>query len=190
MALNLFLLRHGKTVRASEVANSEDMGGVLSGDAARYLLPRGEEAAAGQGEFLTQAGVQLDYILCSPVIRTRQTLAALSKTFDTSACAITYPPELYTHSAPEIFSMLRNDPHPGANRLVIGHEPWISSLAQGLCHPPDKSEDKDRLADYHSLHSGYPTGSLTWIEFSTINWGDLMPESGKLMRFLKPVRSA
>ena len=67
----LHLLRHAKSSRDDPELADRD----------RPLAPRGVRNAAVLAERLSRAGFAPDLVLCSPALRTRETLAAIEPAF-------------------------------------------------------------------------------------------------------------
>ena len=70
--MRLWLLRHAKS--------SWDDTGVDDRD--RPLAPRGERAGDLMRQYVDEAGIRPDLVLCSSALRTRQTLALLLHAFE------------------------------------------------------------------------------------------------------------
>ena len=61
--MEIILLRHGKA----------EPHGHPQGDAARALVPKGEEQSRRAGDFLRAAGILPEIVLTSPLVRAKQT---------------------------------------------------------------------------------------------------------------------
>ena len=66
-------------------------------------------------------------VLCSPALRTRQTVLPLGKEFAYQIC-----PELAPGASVEDLLRLTRWPHDDATVLVVGHQPTLGLLAQRL----------------------------------------------------------
>jgi phosphohistidine phosphatase len=113
----LHLLRHAKSSWKDDVEDHQ-----------RGLSRRGREAAQRVGEHLPAALGQLDLVLVSSAVRTRQTLdlvlgrfAALPRTL--------IEDELYLASADRLLERLRRLAEEDRNVLLIGHNPGLRELA-------------------------------------------------------------
>jgi phosphohistidine phosphatase len=147
----LYLLRHAKS--------SWDEPGLADRD--RPLAPRGRRAAERMAGHLRTEGVRPGLVLCSPAVRTRQTLAAV-------AGALGDPPvsvedRLYGAEPEDLVARLREVPDPTGDVLVIGHNPTLQDLALEL------ATEGDPLP---RLREKLPTGALATLVFDG-SWRDL-----------------
>ena len=163
----LLLLRHAKSAWPQGVADIE-----------RPLLPRGQHAAERMGRAMAERGLLPDRILCSPALRTRETLAAILPHL-TEENEIKIAAELYEPSGGDYREVVRGH---GANAdalLVIGHNPAIHATALALIGSGEATLTK-------TLAEKYPTAALAVIEFARGPWSKLAPRSGRLAVFLRP----
>ena len=115
--MELFLIRHA-------IAADPPPGGT---DAQRPLTPEGVERFRAVVDGLGVLGVELGAVLCSPLIRARQTADLLrplcpADPIETDLLAAAPGPSLVEEAAGT-----------GASSVaLVGHEPWMSGLA-GLC---------------------------------------------------------
>lgn len=118
--MNLYLLRHGPAV-ARDPARYPD-------DALRPLNERGKEQVRKIAEAMARAGLDIDLIWFSPLLRTRQTAAAVAKRFDPEHHARAHD-QLAPDGDPRklLGDLAGLDPEP-ANLLLVGHEPYLSEL--------------------------------------------------------------
>ena len=154
----LLLLRHAKA--ESYVAGARDD--------QRPLTARGRVQAAGAGDSLR--GTTIDHVLCSPSVRTRQTLEAIevAGTVDVSG-------EIYDAGSDTILSELAILPEEAHTVLVVGHAPGIPGLARDLADPDDSDVDAlDQVA------AGFPPATLARLEF-TGSWAELSSGSARLV---------
>lgn len=120
--LELYLIRHG--IAAERGPDYPD-------DSARPLTPEGIKALKRTATSLNQLGVQFDLIVCSPLVRTRQTAEVLAEGLDErppidSSDALT-PEGTPARAVREIGR------HRKLRRLaLVGHEPNIGELAAHL----------------------------------------------------------
>jgi phosphohistidine phosphatase len=113
----LHLLRHAKSSRDDPTLADRD----------RPLAPRGVRNAAVLAEKLSRAGFAPDLVLCSPALRTRETLAAIEPALAT-APEIRFEERLYGAAAGEIVAVLRSVPDATGSVLLIGHNPGLEDL--------------------------------------------------------------
>lgn len=142
MTRRLLLLRHAEAASPA--------GGDLSeqADLARGLTAEGRIAAGRCGEWLRARALAPDLVLCSPALRTRQTLAGLEPALPPPALPTLFCPEIYEAPPEALLACIRHAPDHARTVLLIGHNPGISTLARWL--------------DSHArvLEQGFATASL------------------------------
>lgn len=165
---HLFLLRHAKS-----------SWGIPSGsDRDRPLNRRGEAAAERMAEYLGRTGIAPDAVLCSPALRTRQTLEAVLRHIPVSSPAI--EDGLYLAGWQDLSARLALLPDGIGTVLLIGHNPGLEELALRLS---DKGGDAAITA---RLREKYPTGALAGLNLAIDSWSDLAPGCGRLVSFVRP----
>ncbi|MEM1306411.1 MAG: histidine phosphatase family protein, partial [Pseudomonadota bacterium] len=97
MAKTLILLRHAKS-------SWSDPG---LADIDRPLNKRGRAAAPRMGRWLAQAGYTPDLVICSPSMRTRQTLSAISHTLPIPREGLRFEPDIYEAPWQRLLAVLR-----------------------------------------------------------------------------------
>jgi phosphohistidine phosphatase len=166
LVMDLWLLRHAKS--------SWDEPGVDDRD--RVLSPRGERDADRIGSYLAAEGVRPALVLCSPAVRTRQTLTRVLAGNDQEP-EVRFDPSLYAATAAELLDAVREAPAAVSPVLLVGHNPAIQALARSLAIGGD---------GLGQLATKYPTGALAEIAFSAAAWRDVGEGSGELVRFVRP----
>lgn len=131
----------------------------------RPLTGRGRRDAAKAGDELRAAGLVPDRVVCSPALRTRQTLDGLAVT-----APVDFEPVIYDNGADEILDLLRELPDDAGMVLLIGHNPSMHQLVLDLTGAPDQ---------------GFPTSATAVIEFDD-GWPDLWPGVGRLVSLRIP----
>jgi len=133
-------------------------------DAERALSARGVEEAAAAGRWLREQSALPARVLCSPSLRTRQTLEhALG------AVAAADEPRIYEASAGELIALI--DDHADAARLLlVGHNPGFETLVALLA--------TGQSGDFR----GVPPGGIAWFEID----GAVEPGAGRLEAFWSP----
>lgn len=155
----LIVLRHAK---------AEAPGGTSgTGDADRPLTSRGRRDAGAAGDRLRAASLIPDRVLCSPALRTRQTLTELAL-----AAPVAFDPRIYGNDAEEILDLLREQPEDARTVLLVGHNPALHHLVFDLA-----GAASDR----------FPTSATAVIEFAG-GWSDLWPGGGRLVSLWEPER--
>jgi phosphohistidine phosphatase len=122
--MELYLLRHGIAVERG-TAGYED-------DASRPLTPKGERKMKRIAEGMKKLELSFDLILSSRLLRARQTAETVAKTFKAMERL-----KFTTHLAPDrdpeqlVHDLMRLYPRP-KSVLLVGHEPYLSSLISTL----------------------------------------------------------
>lgn len=123
--MNLYFLRHGEAVDPVRYSDDE-----------RPLSENGRNQAAAVGQFFLQRELPLDLILCSPLVRARQTAEAVQR-------ALPWIPleangNLLSSCDPlTILLDLRTSK--SENLLLVGHEPHLSKTISLLLGVQDRS---------------------------------------------------
>lgn len=159
----LFLLRHAKS--SWSVPGQADRN--------RPLNERGQESALAMGRFLRDGGLVPDRILCSPSMRTRQTVAGLHDTCPELPAAEVVA-ELYEAGAGGYIEAIRRHGASARALMVVGHNPSIEMLAWRLAPEDDTPARR------------FPTGALAIIDFPDGDWSGLEVGTGRLWQFVRP----
>lgn len=154
----LILLRHA---HAESPVPGQD-------DRARPLSQVGLAEARAAGDWLREHGLAPDRVLCSPALRTRQTLDALG---DTGCADVREEAAIYEASPGTLIALA--DVHGDARRLLlVGHNPGLEQLAALLY--------SGQSGDYR----GMPPGGIAVLEFAPE--AAIEPGSARLSRFWWP----
>ena len=167
--LRLALFRHAKS--------SWDHPGLNDFD--RPLNKRGNDAAPMMGQLLTSMKFAPDIVLCSPSLRTRETLARIEPFFAKRAVATAFDKNLYRAGAADILARIREVAAPAQSVLVIGHNPGLHALAANLA----ASGDAGQIA---RLDERFPTAALAIFSFPAATWDGLNAQTGHLDAFITP----
>jgi phosphohistidine phosphatase len=160
------LLRHGKSSWSDPSLSDID----------RPLAPRGERAAKLIAEYMRRNRTRPALVLCSPSLRTRQTLEAIEPSFGRS-CSIELSAELYGASEEELLERVRAAPESADPVMLIGHNPGLQQLALAL---------STRGAELTRLREKFPTAALATIGVESESWAALEPGDGELLDFVVP----
>ena len=118
----LLLVRHAKT--ESIISWKKDLD--------RALTASGEQDAKKMGEWLNLKKLQVDQVLSSPAVRTRQTTQLLCKAMHIDDSVVTFPSDLY-HATPDIFfNLIRTLPDAVKTLLIVSHNDGITHFANML----------------------------------------------------------
>ena len=167
MSKRLFLLRHALAIPQS--------GG---GDIKRALSPKGKEDAAALGELMLNQNYLPDIILCSPAVRTRQTLEGLQQHIATPN--LTSPKILYNGSAGDYLHEIQKTSDEHKNILIIAHNPSIYELVILLVMQEDNSQ-------MQRLSEGYEPATLSVISCKCDKWADIKPAENELAYITDPM---
>jgi phosphohistidine phosphatase SixA len=154
MTRELILLRHA---HAESAEPGQD-------DAQRALSARGIAEAQEAGVWLRAHHALPARVLCSPALRTRQTLDhALGEV------GASVEPRIYEATAGGLIALI--DEHADAQRLLlVGHNPGFETVVALLT--------TGQSGDFR----GIPPGGIAWIELV----GAAEPEAGRLKAFWAP----
>lgn len=164
-------IRHIYVLRHAEAASGGN-------DRNRPLTTNGQADAGRLGAFMAKQAFVPELVLCSPALRTRQTLDPVSSS--RSCGPVQYPEVLYNAPAGTIFEIVKQAPDEIADVLVVAHNPGVSNFVQTMA-----GSAADGL--FQSMRrSGYPPGTLSILALSLPAWQDLQPGAGRLDGFFTP----
>lgn len=145
---HLYLMRHGK----AEKSRKEDR------DVFRPLMKRGRKDVKKIRNLMIDRQLKPDLILCSPAVRTMETLVKLKKAF--AATEVVFIDALYTADADDILRILRRTAPDKREVLVIGHNPGLQEFLPMVCdwNTADEEPYTHRIAD------GFPTSALACLD--------------------------
>ena len=159
----LVLMRHAKSDYPDGVADHD-----------RPLAPRGDREAALAGDWLREYLPEIDAVLCSSAVRTRQTLARTGVTAPTS-----YLDSLYDAVPGDVIYEINKVGDDVAALLVVGHEPTTSHLALGLAGAGSDRGAAEQIA------LKYPTSAIAVLQVPG-SWSELEHRGAELVRFHIP----
>jgi phosphohistidine phosphatase len=118
----LFLIRHAK----SSWANSDES------DFSRPLNERGKLDGEKMSVLFSKRKINIDLILCSAALRTRQTATYFSEALGLPEKNISYLDELYHASSETIYSTISKIKNEYSSIIVICHNPGITDFVNTL----------------------------------------------------------
>ncbi|WP_238332708.1 histidine phosphatase family protein [Acetobacter sp. DmW_136] len=126
----LVLLRHAESASAplGDFSPEADMN--------RPLTPAGQEAARRCGHWLAAHSIVPDSIICSPALRTRQTLAGAVMALPPTLPPPDYCADIYEATPEALLAHIQQVPDTALTVLMVGHNPGISLLAHHLGSGP------------------------------------------------------
>lgn len=171
MVRTLLLLRHA-------TADSPP----ATSDRNRPLSPHGHTEAAALGRWLVdreRAGAwsPITAVLCSPALRTRETLQGLG-----SGLPATLVEELYGGGVPDIVDAIASVPPDAATVLVVGHAPGIPATAVDL---DDLAAETGEVPANRPVLQRFPPASLAVLQ-TTSTWSALGDQGATLVAVRHP----
>ena len=166
--LTLTLLRHAKSSWGDPSLKDFD----------RPLNGRGREAAQLMGAVIRREGLRPDHVLCSPAVRTRQTLELVRVEYPALPDA-EIQERLYHASPATLLRALHEAPTTAHHVMLVGHNPGLQQLAVWLVGRGAPSKRR-------ALEEKLPTGALAVLTFDVLRWIDLRPGGGHLRLFARP----
>jgi len=163
----LYLFRHAKTVPQSDNVR----------DTERALEERGRVGARRMAKWLKQQKIVPDVVLCSPAVRTRETLDLVADAFPRKP-RIEYEPGLYLATGARLMERLREIPDSVERVMVVGHNPGLHELAQALT-----DRNVGPLAE--RLAANLATAGLARFEVA-IEWSGLRRRGARLVALVSP----
>ncbi|MBX6767935.1 MAG: histidine phosphatase family protein [Actinomadura rubrobrunea] len=150
----LLVLRHAKAVPGGGTPDIE-----------RALAGRGRRDAAAAGAWLRENGLTPDLVLCSPAVRTRETLELLEVPAE-----VRYEPQIYDNDADALLTLVRETDDDVRSVLLVGHNPSVHQLVHDLTGAAPDS---------------FPTCALAVIEWEG-GWSDAWHGAGTLVTYRTP----
>lgn len=166
--LELILMRHAKT----------EPGGPGQADRKRLLTDRGHADARLVGEKMKGERWLPNRILCSPAVRTRQTLETLVEAFGMEV-PTEFIEALYGAHAPDYLDTVARSGGSARRLLVIGHNPTIHMTARAAAASGDRTL-RERLSER------FPTAAFALIAFAIDDWAKVGSADGRLLAFVTP----
>lgn len=155
--LRLILVRHAKS--------SWDEPGLADFD--RPLAPRGRHAAAWLGQALQERDIAPALILCSPAVRTRQTLE-----YSGIKGEVRFEPAIYEHRDGDYLDFVGDLDSAASPLVLIGHNAATAVTAARL------TGGKAALA--------FPTAAFAVIDVAGKVWRGLTAGQGTLVEYCVP----
>ena len=163
----LLLFRHAHAVREAQA------------DRDRPLSERGRVDAAAVGRELARKGLLPGLVLCSPAIRTRQTLEAV--TADLGTPAVVMVDEIYDARVGTLLDLLREQSDEAGPVMVIGHNPGLEELVALVREEPHGADP---------MKDGFPTAGVAVLELPGKHWDKLGARRCKLVELVLPPSKA
>jgi phosphohistidine phosphatase len=168
----LALFRHAKS-------NWDDPG---LKDFDRPLARRGEAAAPRMGAFMAAQGIEPELILCSPAVRTRQTLDLVLPCLHGTPTVV-YEEGFYLAAASQLLARVRRVEANVRHIMIVGHDPGMHGLAVDLAGSGNPKQ-------MQALAAKFPTAGLAVLDFEVDEWSKIEPGLGQLRLFMTPKQLA
>jgi phosphohistidine phosphatase len=147
-------------------------------DFERPLARRGRRAAPAIAEYMREAGLIPDRVLCSPARRTAETWELVSEHLG-DAAPVDFDRSIYMGAPSGLLALLRSQSDRARTILIVGHNPGIGELAVRMSGHGDAQARA-------LMRAKYPTAALAEIAFLEETWHDLDWGTGALRRFVRP----
>lgn len=154
----LLLLRHAKSSHKDETLSDVD----------RPLNKRGNGNAKLIGAVIRRKKIKPDLIVCSPAVRTRQTVDLVLKSARLKM-DVTFDERVYEATPRVLFTILKQISEPDTV-MLIGHNPGLEDL----------------LASLTGQALTLPTAALACVDLTVEQWNQLRAGKGKLVYRLTP----
>ena len=119
----LYIMRHGLAVARGSIGFADD--------AQRPLQPEGKDKMQEIAEGLKRVGLELDWVVSSPLVRAVETARIVAESLASSAAVDVCDAMRPGGSPEEVIAFLAKRPS-RTRVLVVGHEPDLSELAARL----------------------------------------------------------
>jgi phosphohistidine phosphatase len=160
----LYLLRHAKSSwRDSSLADFE-----------RPLKKKGQFQADQLSDHLSSLLPPPTRVLCSPALRTRETLHYFLEQWPLPKSAISYPDDLYLADRETLFRLIQALPKKDDIVLLVGHNPGLSHFGRKLFRP--ETEELDDLKPCAFLQ----------VDFEVDDWAEVTPHTGWRKLLIRP----
>lgn len=145
-------------------------------DRARKLTTRGEQQAFSLGAFLKTKECSPNLVLCSPAIRTRQTLHGILESVYIPFRE--YPENLYNSSVNSLLEWIRGLEDRHSSVMIVGHNPSIHMLSRHLA--------ENLTVGKPGRFISYPSGTVSAFENSCTSWKGVSCDNSKLIFIAEP----
>lgn len=163
----VLLLRHGEASSPAGVVDRE-----------RPLSSRGRADCVRSGELCRARGLDPDLAVVSPARRARESWDAFLSG-QGGAPQVRTEPGIYANTVDDLLAVLRSVDDAVRTVLLVGHNPSVGELANGI-----ESGDGDPVVRQR-LARGYPTAALAVFEVAG-PWADLAEGRGRVVDLIGP----
>ena len=147
-------------------------------DAKRALAPRGKEDAIALGKAMGVKEYAPSLALCSPALRTQQTLEGVQERIKVSE--VRSPDILYTGSPGDYLAEIQKVDDAHSEIILVAHNPSVAQLAKVLIGSGGQSL-------VQRLKEKYDPGTLTTIVYTGASWADIQPGENEIVDLIDPL---
>ncbi|MFT4547303.1 MAG: phosphohistidine phosphatase [Verrucomicrobiales bacterium] len=158
----LTIIRHAKSSWASPQLDDYD----------RPLNQRGKHVAPLMGEALSGRIGKPDVIVSSTALRARTTAGIIAEKLGYADGDIVDERQIYCATESRLLQVLRGIDESHGSAVLFGHFPGVHDLTNTLCQAADIGH--------------FPTCAAAIIELDLDHWGEIDPNTGRLIEFLIP----
>ncbi|PYC74549.1 phosphohistidine phosphatase [Streptomyces tateyamensis] len=151
-------------------------------DHERPLADRGRHEAPEAGQWLTDSGINPEYVLCSSAVRTRETWKLASHELPKRTRRTVFEDRIYDATAGEIIEVLKETPEEVADLLLVGHNPGVQNLVEVLAGDESLGDELAQLRQ-----GGFPTAGIAVLTFDD-PWSAVEPGVARLVSYWVPPR--
>ncbi len=161
MKRQLILIRHTKS-------SWSDLG---LRDFDRPLKKDRTDDAKEMAKYLKKISLEPDLIICSPALRTKQTIEYFCGSLKYNYNKVEFDARLYESNAYDYLEVIRETDSRVNSLVIVGHNPSLSDLANLLLNK--------NIGEI-------PTTGVVWIDYACIDWELYAHTPSKLKYFLTP----
>lgn len=165
----LYLLRHAKSSHTKSSGRDTSLT-----DFDRPLKKKGQLQADQLSDHFSALIPPPTQVLCSPALRTRETLHYFLEQWPLPKPAISYAKELYLADRDTYFSFVQDLPDKSDIALLVGHNPGLSDFARKLFRP-----ETEELADLKPC-------AFLQVDFDVEQWREVTPHTGLRKLLMRP----
>lgn len=140
----------------------------------RPLISKGQFQADRLSDHLSSLLPPPTGVICSPALRTRETLHYFLEQWPLPKSALHYPETLYMAEWRTLFEEVQVLPAKSDIVLLVGHNPGLSHFARKLLRP-----ESEELADLKPC-------TFVQVDFDVRGWEEVTPHTGSLKLVLRP----
>ena len=164
----LIFLRHAKSSWALPGLDDFD----------RPLNDRGNKTAPQMAKWLNDQQIKPDVLLCSPALRTRQTLAHIKPIIGQNSKDI-IEHSLYLASSQTLLTIASELDDNFKTAILLGHNPGLHDAALEVLNPTSQRESGQ-------MQSHFPTCACAIVSLAIDNWHNITEDIGVLRAYMSP----